>query len=108
MIGDFDNIKFKNFSDSNKPRITAKEWEELLKHYGFEISNESIMKYRQGKAKPRGAVIYAMSKILGVHYLDLLEGMEAPKKTDIQSAFDKLSDSDKEILLSMASRMAND
>ena len=108
MIGDFDNIKFKNFSDNSKPRITAVKWEELLKHYGFEISDESIMKYRQGKAKPRGAVIYAMSKILGVHYLDLLEGMEAPKKTDIQLVFDKLSDSDKEILLSMASRMTND
>jgi len=108
MIGDFDIEKFKTFSDTNNPRMTAKEWEKQILNYGFEISDESFKKYRQGKAKPRGAVIYAMSKILGVHYLDLLEGMEAPKKTDIQLVFDKLSDSDKEILLSMASRMTND
>lgn len=108
MIGDFDNEKFKMYSDSKKPKMTAKAWESQIINYGFDISDESFMKYRQGKAKPRGAVIYAMSRILGVHYLDLLEGMEMPKKSEIQSIFDSISDSDKEILISMASRMIND
>jgi len=108
MIGDFDNNKFKLFSENHKPKITATKWAELLEHYGFDISNESIMKYRQGKAKPRGAVIYAMAKILNVHYLDLLEGLEAPKKSEIEKIYEKLSDTDKEIIYSMAKRMADD
>lgn len=75
MIGDFDIEKFKFLSDNHKPRMTAKEWERQILNYGFEITDESFKKYRQGKAKPRGAVIYAMAKILGVRYDDLLEEM---------------------------------
>ena len=108
MIGDFDTEKFKLLSDNHKPRMTAKEWSEKISYYGFDISDESFKKYRQGKAKPRGAVIYAMAKILNVHYLDLLEGLEAPKKSEIEKIYEKLSDTDKEIIYSMAKRMADD
>ena len=108
MIGDFDIEKFKILSDSHIPRMTAREWSEQIKHYGFDISDESFKKYRQGKAKPRGAVIYAMSRILGVHYLDLLEGLEAPKKSEVEKLYEKLNDEDKQMILSMMKRMAND
>ena len=74
MIGDFDNEKFKVQLDSKKPKVTTEKMQSELNNFGFDISHESIKKYRQGKAKPRGAVIYAMSKILGVKYLELLEG----------------------------------
>jgi len=108
MIGDFDNVKFCNFADSHSPRIKTKDFEELLKQYGFEITFESISKYRQGKAKPRGAVIYALAKILGVHYFDLLEGLEAPKKSEIDEKYNKLKEEDKKMILSMIERIAND
>jgi transcriptional regulator with XRE-family HTH domain len=108
MIGDFDTEKFKILSDSNTPRMTAKLWEDQILHYGFDISHESFKKYRQGKAKPSGAVIYAMSKILGVHYFDLLEGLEAPKRSELDKKFEKLSDNDKEMILGMIERMIND
>ena len=108
MIGDFDNEKFKAHLDSKKPKVTTEKMQSELNNFGFDISHESIKKYRQGKAKPRGAVIYALAKILGVHYFDLLEGLEAPKKSEIDEKYNKLKEEDKKMILSMIERIAND
>ena len=45
-IGDFDVEKFKKLADAHKPKWTAKRLSQELKKYGFDISDESVKKYR--------------------------------------------------------------
>jgi len=105
MIGDIDCEKFKLLSDAHIPKMTAKLWSKQIENFGFSLTDESFKKYRQGKAKPSSAVIYAMSRILGVHYFELLEGLEPPKVSEVDVKYNKLSDIDKDMIMNMINRM---
>jgi len=112
MTGDFDVEKFKKLADAHKPKYTAKRLSQELLKYGFDISDESIKKYRQGKAMPRHSVIYAFSKIFNVHLFDLLEGLEAPQISQEDKEFleklHSLKNSDQLMIKAMIQRMLDD
>ena len=86
MTGDFSPKKLKKLMKNSKPKVSSADLSKKLLAYGFEIQEESILRYLDDKATPRLSVIYALSQIFGVEIEDFLKGLNKNQKQGEKNA----------------------